>query len=182
MLHGNRCLWFSILCLFALLMAPQVVSSGSSHLLISSGNFTANEPIPIAYTCSGDNKSPELAWSGVPVTTRTLALILRDPDAPSGSWVHWVLFNLPASVGGLPAAIPTTPTIAEGGQQGLNSSGQSGYQGPCPPPGRVHHYHFKLFALDARLDLAAGATASQVEQAMVGHILASADLTGTFAR
>jgi len=107
---------------------------------------------------------------------------VRDPDAPIGSYVHWVLYNLPANVSGLPAAIPTAPTIAQGAVQGVNGSGASGYQGPCPPPGAAHHYHFKLYALDVKLGLPLGATADEVEHAMNGHVIASAELIGTFGR
>jgi Raf kinase inhibitor-like YbhB/YbcL family protein len=99
-----------------------------------------------------------------------------------GSYVHWVLYNLPADVTGLPAAIPPTATLKSGAVQGVNGRGASGYQGPCPPPGSVHHYHFRLYALDVRLNLAAGASAGEVEQAIKGHVLASGDLVGTFAR
>jgi Raf kinase inhibitor-like YbhB/YbcL family protein len=183
MLQCKRYLRFSLLsCLLALLVAPRTVPADSPELLITSTDFAANESIPVAYTCSGDNRSPELSWSGVPTTSKTLALIVRDPDAPMGSYVHWVLFNLPANVDRLPAAVPTTPSIAPGAVQGVNGRGKSGYQGPCPPPGPVHHYHFKLYALDTRLNLMADATAAQVEQAMNGHVLASAELIGTFAR
>jgi len=182
MFQRKYCLRFSLFCGIASLIAAQIASAGSSKLLINSIDFTANEPIPILYTCSGDNKSPSLTWSGVPVTTKTLALIVRDPDAPMGSYVHWVLYNLPANVSGLAAAIPTTPTIAQGALQGVNGSGASGYQGPRPPPGAAHHYHFKLYALDAKLDLPLGATADEVEHAMNGHVIASAELIGTFGR
>ncbi len=182
MLQRQYCLWCSIFCGIATLIALRVAFAGSLELLINSIDFTMNEPIPVPYTCSGDNKSPALAWSGVPVTTKTLALIVRDPDAPMGSYEHWVLYNLPANVSGLPAAIPPTPTIAQGALQGVNGSGASGYQGPCPPPGAAHHYHFKLYALDVKLALPPGATADEVEHAMSGHVIASAELIGTFAR
>jgi Raf kinase inhibitor-like YbhB/YbcL family protein len=182
MLQRQYCLWCSIFCGIAILIALRVTLAGSLELLINSIDFTTNEPIPVPYTCSGDNKSPSLAWSGVPVTTKTLALIVRDPDAPIGSYVHWVLYNLPANVSGLPAAIPTAPTIAQGAVQGVNGSGASGYQGPCPPPGAAHHYHFKLYALDVKLGLPLGATADEVEHAMNGHVIASAELIGTFGR
>jgi len=99
-----------------------------------------------------------------------------------GSYVHWVLYNLPASVNELPAGIPTTPTIVQGALQGVNGSGANGYQGPCPPPGAAHHYHFKLYALDRKLDLPPGETAEEIEHAMKGHLIASAELIGTFGR
>lgn len=181
MLLRKHCFWLSIFCLIGSPIASGVALAGSD-LLIHSEDFKANESIPVPYTCSGDNKSPSLAWSGVPVTTKTLALIVRDPDAPVGSYVHWVLYNLPAGVNGLPAGIPTTPSIALGALQGVNGGGANGYQGPCPPPGPPHHYHFKLYALDAKLALPPGATAQEVERAMNGHVVMSAELIGTFGR
>jgi hypothetical protein len=99
-----------------------------------------------------------------------------------GSYVHWVLYNLPASVNGLPAGIPTTPTLSQGALQGVNGSGANGYQGPCPPPGAAHHYHFKLYALSVKLDFPAGETAEEIEHAMNGHVIASAELVGSFGR
>ena len=182
MLPRKYCFWLSMVCLITSPIASGVGLAGSSNLLIHSANFKANESIPIPYTCSGDNKSPSLAWSGVPITTRTLALVVRDPDAPMGSYVHWVLYNLPASVTELPVGIPTASIAALGALQGVNGSGANGYQGPCSPPGAPHHYHFKLYALDAKLDLSPGATADEVERAMNGHVIASAELIGTFAR
>jgi Raf kinase inhibitor-like YbhB/YbcL family protein len=182
MLPRKYCFWLFIFCLISPTITSVVGLASSSSLLIYSGDFGANESIPIPYTCSGDNKSPSLAWSGVPVSTKTLALIVRDSDAPMGSYVHWVLYNLPASVKRLPAGIPTTPTIAQGALQGVNGGGANGYQGPCPPPGAAHHYHFKLYALDAKLDLPAGETAEEVERAMTGHVIASAELIGTVGR
>jgi Raf kinase inhibitor-like YbhB/YbcL family protein len=181
MLRCKSSLSLALLCFLALLVAGSACAA-SSELLIQSNLFVANGPIPVAYTCSGDNKSPALAWSGVPAATISVALIVRDPDAPMGSYVHWVLYNLPASVTGLPAGLPTTATLENGAVQGVSGRGTSGYQGPCPPPGPAHHYHFRVYALDIKLNLAAGANADEVEQAIKGHILASADLVGTFAR
>lgn len=182
MLRRPHLLWFSIVCGIALLITVQEAVPGSAKLLIKSVDFNANEPIPVPYTCSGSNKSPALTWSEVPVTTKTLVLIVRDPDAPMGSYVHWVLYNLPPNLDGLPEAIPTTPIIQQGARQGLNGGGTTGYQGPCPPPGAAHHYHFKLYALNVKLDLPAGATADEVEHAMNGHVTATAELIGIFRR
>jgi len=181
MRRANSHLSLALLCFLALSIAC-AAAAGSSELSIQSAEFVANGPIPAAYTCAGDGKSPALAWSGVPAATQTLALIVRDPDAPMGSYVHWVIYNLPANVTALPAAMPTTATLGNGGVQGVNGSGTRGYYGPCPPPGPAHHYHFRLYALDVKLELAAGASADEIEQAMKGHVLASADLVGTFGR
>jgi Raf kinase inhibitor-like YbhB/YbcL family protein len=181
MLRCKSCLSLALLCFLASLVAVPA-GAGSSELSIQSTAFVANGLIPVAYTCSGDDKSPPLAWSGVPAATKVMALIVRDPDAPMGSYVHWVLYNLPADVTKLPAAIPAIATLESGAEQGVNGRGASAYQGPCPPPGPVHHYHFRIYALDVRLNLTAGANAGEVEQALKGHVLASADLVGTFAR
>jgi Raf kinase inhibitor-like YbhB/YbcL family protein len=171
----------ALLCFLPLLVAGSALAD-LAGLSIHSKEFVANGPIPVTYTCSGDDKSPALAWSGLPAATKSIALIVRDPDAPMGSYVHWVLYNLPASATGVPAGLPTTPTLENGAVQGVSGRGTSGYQGPCPPPGHPHHYHFRLYALDSKLNLAAGANADEVEQAIKGHVLASADLVGTFAR
>jgi Raf kinase inhibitor-like YbhB/YbcL family protein len=181
MVRRDHHLWFSLFCVINCIIGSHFASADAG-LLMHSINFAANAPIPAIYTCSGDNKSPALAWTGVPVTAKTLAIVVRDPDAPRGSYVHWVLYNLPANISALPEAVPTTPTIVEGAEQGVNGSGKTGYQGPCPPPGPTHHYHFNLYALDSKLDLPAGATAAEVEQAMKGHVVASAEVIGTFAR
>jgi Raf kinase inhibitor-like YbhB/YbcL family protein len=165
-----------------LLISSEPAFANSPALLIHSEDFTGNEPIPVAYTCSGENRSPQLSWSGMPAATKTLALIVRDPDAPIGSYVHWVLFDLPANVSGLPEAVPALPSIAQGGMQGRNGSGKIGYQGPCPPPGPTHHYHFRLYALDRSLNLTPDATAAEVEAALAGHVVAAGELVGTFAR
>lgn len=172
----------SLMLCFTMSVAVGLARAGTSELTLQSTAFSANRPIPVAYTCSGDDKSPTLAWSGVPAATQTLALIVRDPDAPMGSYVHWVIYNMPASLNGLPGGLPTTPTLPSGAVQGVSGRGTSGYHGPCPPPGPAHHYHFRLYALDVRLNLAAGANADAVEQALMGHVLAAAELVGTFAR
>lgn len=142
--------------------------------LISSA-FLAGAPIPVEHTCDGKNAPPPLTWAGVPAGTRSFALIVDDPDAPAGTWVHWVLFNLPADATALPQS-------QSSGVQGKNDFGKTGYGGPCPPPGKPHRYFFKLYALDAVLALRTGATKGDVERAMAGHVLASAQLMGTYAR
>ena len=150
-------------------------------LTLSSPAFINGHSIPQRYTCSGENKSPALRWSGGPAGTISFALIVADPDAPMGTFVHWVIYNLPASRTGLPEGVPSSPR-AEGAQQGSNGSGSIGYFGPCPPAGKPHHYHFRLYALDDQLQLPPGATAEQVEAAMKNHIRASTQLIGIFAR
>lgn len=150
---------------------------------ITSPVFKEGKPIPPKYTCDGADISPPLAWSEIPAGTQSLALISDDPDAPRGTWVHWVLYNLPAHLFGLPENIPNDKTLAlaNGGAQGKNDFQKIGYGGPCPPKG-THRYYFKLYALDSSLALPSGATQRQVLEAMKGHVLAEAELMGTYAR
>lgn len=148
---------------------------------ITSSAFSEGNPIPRKYTCDAEDASPPLAWSGVPAGTKSLALIADDPDAPVGTWVHWVIYNLPPTLNGLPEEVAKTPT-AEGGVQGINDFRKTGYGGPCPPRGKPHRYFFKLYALDTLLSLQAGATKAEVEKAMRGHILAQGQLMGTYSR
>ena len=145
------------------------------EMTITSPAFTAGDPIPVQFSCDGENYSPELVWNGIPEGTASLAFIMDDPDAPVGLWVHWVLFNLPADSTGLPEG------AAGVGVDGLNSWGETGYGGPCPPGG-THRYFFKLYALDTTLDLPAGTAKDALEAAMEGHILAQAELMGTYSR
>lgn len=150
-----------------------------------SGAFHAGEPIPQEYTCDGNDTSPVLRWSGEPDETESFALIVDDPDAPDKTFVHWVLYNLPPHADSLPLGVDVASYFGEDDApaEGVNDFGNMGYGGPCPPPGHgEHHYHFRLYALDTRLDLAAGATKQQLTQAMDGHILAETDLIGTYER
>ena len=148
---------------------------------ITSTAFGPGEPIPPRYTCDGEDVSPPLGWGDPPPGTQSLALICDDPDAPAGTWVHWVLYNLPAGTRSLPAAIPADADPPNGGRHGENSGRRVGYGGPCPPSG-THRYFFKLYALDAALDLTAGASKEQLLQAMEGHVLAQTEFMGTYTR
>jgi len=151
--------------------------------ILTSAAFKDGAPIPAKYTCDGVDVSPPLAWSGAPAGTRSVALIADDPDAPGGTWVHWVLYNLPAEVSDLPENIAKVESLDLGGaRQGRNDFRRPGYGGPCPPPGPAHRYFFKLYALDTRLELKAGAQKKDVEAALEGHALGSAQLMGTYAR
>jgi Raf kinase inhibitor-like YbhB/YbcL family protein len=149
---------------------------------LSSPAFRQGQPIPAAFTCDGDDRSPTLAWSGAPGETRSLALLCEDPDAPRGIWVHWVIFNLPADAVELEEAVPSLPQLPSGARQGTNDSSRLGYNGPCPPPGNPHRYFFRLYALDALLNLATGASRADLQAAMSGHILAEVSLMGTYQR
>ncbi len=151
--------------------------------ILTSAAFKDGAPIPGKYTCDGGDVSPPLTWSGAPAGTRSVALIADDPDAPGGTWVHWVLYNLPAEVSELPENIAKVESLDLGGaRQGRNDFRRPGYGGPCPPPGPAHRYFFKLYALDTRLELKAGAQKKDVEAALEGHALGSAQLMGTYAR
>ena len=155
---------------------------------IKSPAFSSGQTIPRRYTGQGDDVSPALNWSALPDGTKELALICDDPDAPSPQpWVHWVIYKIPPAAGGLREALPRSAQLTQptGALQGKNSwpSDNIGYRGPLPPPGHgLHHYHFKLFALDAALDLKPGMDKATLLKAMQGHILAQAELIGTYQR
>lgn len=174
---------FTALTSLAFFVLPFVALAQNSNLTITSPAFSDGASIPVEYSCQSPNvESPPLRWKGIPGDAKTLVLIVKDPDAPHGTFIHWVVYNLPVTLTGLNANLPLTPKLANGGLQGTNSAGDVGYKGPCPPSGLPHHYHFELTALDAALDLQPGATAAQVEEAAKGHVKASGDLVGTFAR
>lgn len=150
-------------------------------LKLTSPAFAQEQPIPQKFSCDGEDVSPALQWSGPPPNTQSLALIMDDPDAPVGTWVHWVLFNLPADSHTLPEAVAPEAELADGSRHGQNSWKRLGYGGPCPPHG-THRYFFKLYALDVPLNLSSGADKGQLLQAMEGHILVQTELMGTYSR
>lgn len=149
---------------------------------ITSPAFREGEPIPPRYTGDGADVSPPLCWSGLPANTRCLALICEDPDAPKGTWVHWVVYDLPAGTTGLPEALPAGDTLPDGTRQGMTDFKRTGYGGPAPPPGQPHRYFFRLYALDVGLGLPVRATREALLRAMRGHILAEAALMGVYQR
>jgi Raf kinase inhibitor-like YbhB/YbcL family protein len=149
---------------------------------VTSTAFQQGMTIPKQYTGDGVDQSPPLRWSEPPSGTKSIALICDDPDAPRGTWVHWVLFNLPTQTRELEEGVPTTATLPSGAKQGKNDFGNLGYGGPAPPKGKEHRYFFKLYALGVAVDLTAGATKAQLEGAMKGHILAQGQLMGTYKR
>ncbi len=173
-----------LMLLVSMALARPAIAQNVPSLSITSSAFAPGTTIPAGYSCKSPNvESPPLRWNGIPKDAKTLVLIVKDPDAPSGTFIHWVVYNLPAGLDGLEANVPPTEKLADGGLQGINSLGQIGYKGPCPPPGSApHHYHFELTALDIALGLEPGATAAQVEQAARGHVKAAGELVGTFAR
>ncbi len=150
-------------------------------LLLTSPAFKNGETIPAEYTCDGKDISPSLQWSDAPAGTKSFAVISDDPDAPGGTWVHWVIYNIPAGVRELKKGFPADKKLPDGTLQGTNDFQNIGYGGPCPPSG-THRYYFKLYVLDSVLALAPGATKNQLEQAMKDHILAEAQLMGLYRR
>lgn len=152
-------------------------------------NFTLDSPqwesggdIPSQFTCDGDNISPSLHWDAPPAGTESLSLVLEDPDAPGGTFIHWVLYDLPAGSRELPENVPQQGDLASGARQGRNSFGKIGYGGPCPPAGRAHRYYFRLYALDRKTGLGSGASRGDLDRAMRGHILAQAEYMGRYKR
>jgi Raf kinase inhibitor-like YbhB/YbcL family protein len=147
-----------------------------------SNSFGNGQTISRKHTCDGPDLSPHLEWSGVPAGTIAFALVADDPDAPMGTWVHWVLYDLPGDTRSLSEGMSTTETLPRGGAQGRNDFGRIGYGGPCPPPGRPHRYYFTLYALEARVNLPPGANKATLLKAMNGHIKAEAQIMGTYGR
>jgi Raf kinase inhibitor-like YbhB/YbcL family protein len=160
----------------------QGIGLAQTQMVLSSPSIAPGATIPGDFACTGADRSPELAWSGAPKSTTTFALIVEDPDAPGGTFIHWVAYNIPASRTSLPAGVPQRAEIPGGGTNGINSFSHVGYNGPCPPPGKTHHYRFRLFALDSALRVGDGANAAAIESAIKGHVAAEAELTGTFNR
>jgi len=151
-------------------------------IALTSLAFKEGDLIPKKHTCEGPDLSPQLRWTNAPKGTKSLALIADDPDAPVGTWVHWVIFNLPGETTELPEGVPAQETLPNGARQGLNDFKRVGYGGPCPPPGKPHRYYFKLYAVDVTLDLRSRATKAQVLESIRGHILGEAQLMGRFGR
>ena len=149
-------------------------------LQITSTAFSAGETIPKKFTCDGPDISPKLTWNEPAAKTQSFTLIMDDPDAPVGTWVHWVLFGLPADAKELSEGVAKQDQLSNGARQGRNDFGKIGYGGPCPPPGKPHRYFFKLYALDSKLNLKAGATKAEVERAMKGHVVGQAELVGRY--
>jgi Raf kinase inhibitor-like YbhB/YbcL family protein len=177
--------WIGILLALSILIGTGCTSSTQENnmesdvpmsIQLSSLGFNEGDLIPRKYTCDGDDISPNLSWSGTPSGSQGLVMIMDDPDAPAGTWVHWVLYGLPSDLIEFPEGVQGL------GVDGVNSWSRLGYGGPCPPPGTTHRYFFKLYALDMGLNLEPGATKEEIEKAMAGHILAWGQLMGTYER
>jgi Raf kinase inhibitor-like YbhB/YbcL family protein len=151
-------------------------------LTISSSSFPNGGNIPRKFTCDGADVSPEFSWSHSPAGTGSFALIADDPDAPVGTWTHWVIFDLPPATSALPEGVSKVDELASGGRQGRNDFQRIGYGGPCPPAGKPHRYFFKLYALDRPLSLKPGSTKQELEQAMQNHVLDKAEWIGKYQR
>ena len=149
---------------------------------LKADDFAAGAEIPTRFTCTGSGISPALSWSAPPDGTESFALVMDDPDAPGRTWVHWVLYDVPAAERALPEGVGPKGTLPSGARQGRNDFGRTGYGGPCPPPGPAHRYFLRLYALDAPMNLKAGATRADLDRAMRWHILAHAELMGRYGR
>jgi Raf kinase inhibitor-like YbhB/YbcL family protein len=164
---------------FTFLGGASAVAEEGELMKIYTPAFAEGQAIPARHSVEGQNLSPALEWSGIPEGAESLALIVDDPDAPMGTFVHWVVYNLPTDVEGLPEG----GTLPGDASEGVNDFGDSGYGGPMPPKGHgIHHYHFKLYALDTEVPLKAGASKADLMKAMEGHILAQAELMGIYER
>ncbi len=162
-------------------LAALLIGAGGATMELKSQAFAAGEMIPAKYTCDGQDISPPLGWSDPPAGTIEFALISDDPDAPVGTWVHWVMWNIPVSASVLDEDLPKTASLLNGTKQGTTDFRRIGYGGPCPPSG-THRYYFKLYALDTALNLPASTTKKDLEKAIQGHILGQAELMGTYRR
>ncbi|HEX9111624.1 MAG TPA: YbhB/YbcL family Raf kinase inhibitor-like protein [Terriglobales bacterium] len=149
---------------------------------LRSPDFANGANIPRVFSCEGEDRSPALEWSNAPAGTKTFALIVDDPDAPFVTWVHWVIYNIPGTAHGLSAGVEKKDQLADGSRQGRNDFHKTGYDGPCPPPGKAHRYFFKLYALSTELTLASGAKKYELESAMGPSVLAQAEWMGRYQR
>lgn len=149
---------------------------------IATTAFSSGGTIPKNYTCDGPDLSPPLTWKDAPAGTQSFALIADDPDAPAGTWVHWVVYNVPSTTKELPEGVQKSEKLPDGTLQGRNDFRKIGYGGPCPPPGKPHRYFFKLYALDTKLSLEPGATKPELESAIKGHTLTQTEIMGKYGR
>jgi Raf kinase inhibitor-like YbhB/YbcL family protein len=173
------CKWWRAVLLLAVLSGCRGGIAMDGTMKLTAASFQSGQ-IPAKFTCNGAGVSPELAWSAPPAGTASLTLVVTDPDAPGGTFTHWVLYDLPARTRTLPEGVPSQGQMASGARQGRNDFGTIGYGGPCPPGHSAHRYVFTLYALDIKLNLPAGATREQVESALRVHTLARGELIGRY--
>lgn len=155
---------------------------GAADLEVSSTAFENGSAIPVQYTCDGADLSPPVAWAGLPDETAEIVVIMDDPDAPSGLFTHWIIYHVPPGAGGLPEGTGAVAGLPDGSVQGVNGFGETGYGGPCPPPGDPHGYRIRVYALDAVPAFPAGADRETVTAAMEGHVIAAGELIGFYGR
>lgn len=166
------------------LIAAVAGTRGGARLKVESSAFDAGAAIPRKHTCDGGDLSPALSWSGAPESTREFAVVCDDPDAPGGTFTHWVIWGIPKSAATLPEGVAAGDEVATlaSARQGTNGFRVRGYRGPCPPPGRPHRYHFRVYALSERIDLPAGSAVERLRAAMAGHVAAEGEIVGTYGR
>jgi Raf kinase inhibitor-like YbhB/YbcL family protein len=180
-------LFFTTILMMGLVTAscsqePKPAKGHTMKIALTSAAFADGQPIPVKYTGQALDVSPPLAWANPPGGTKSFALIVDDPDAPVGTWVHWVIYDLPPSATALSEDQRRAPQFENGAKQGVNDFKKSGYGGPAPPPGKAHRYYFKLYALDTMTGLEPGATKKELLKAMDGHVLGQGQLVGTYQR
>ncbi|MBI5892475.1 MAG: YbhB/YbcL family Raf kinase inhibitor-like protein [Deltaproteobacteria bacterium] len=178
---ANLLVFVICMCLLFFSSVHATAKEGAAMHIISTA-FENNEIIPKKYTCDGQNVSPPLNWAGVPAGAKSITIICDDPDAPMGTWIHWVIYGISPDAASLPENVPPQKEVLRGAKQGINDFKKIGYGGPCPPKGPAHRYFFKIYALDIELNLPAGASKKDVEKAMQGHILAEGQLVGKYGR
>jgi len=174
-----------LLTFFCQLKAQQISRAGTpaiAHLDLTSSAFQNGAAIPKRFTCQGSNVSPGLAWTGVTAKIKSLALVCEDPDAPNGTFVHWVIYNISPTEQGLAGSFPTIDPLPNGVRQGKNGADKVGYMGPCPPAGKIHHYHFTLYGLNEKLSLTGEVDRDRLISIINGHIIAEGELIGTYIR
>ena len=174
--------WVASIVTGAVCIGVQGPSASMAAMTLTSSALKAGGSLPKQYTCDGANESPPLAWSDVPTGANTYVLIVEDPDAPSGTWVHWVVYDMPLSLKELPAGVPPSDQLAQGGMQGTNDFHKLGYGGPCPPPGKSHRYVFTLYAVTQASKIKPNATKADVLKAIEGHVIGQAELSATYKR
>jgi hypothetical protein len=174
--------WFGCLVATGCAEHARSAKEPATKIQITSDVFADGQPIPAKYTCDGQGVSLPLTWTNAPADAKSFVLIADDPDAPGGAWVHWVIYNLPPTATSLAENMSPSPQLPDGAKQGINDFGQTGYGGPCPPPGKPHRYFFKIYALDTTLGLNSGTTKNELLKTMNGHVLAEGQLWGTYQR
>jgi Raf kinase inhibitor-like YbhB/YbcL family protein len=172
-----------VIALLLIGLGPLIAACQPAKLVVTSAMFKPGRPIPVKYTCQGEDVSPPLKWAGAPAETKSFAVICDDPDAPGGTWVHWVIYNLPSDAPVLSERTPKSEFLPKDAVQGANSFGNIGYNGPCPPEGGAHRYFFKVYALDKSFNVKKEQLGKEgLLAAMRGHILAQGQLMGIYKR